>query len=89
MGHGVAVQDVLYNSSFDIAWSRIWAHLVGSDILRFFTCWQIPVPLLIEEPTAKYLPVHYCRFLTTCVTKLHVLAMLASTGSIPRNTDEY
>ena len=39
----------------------------SSDILRLFTCWKIPVPLLIEGPTAKYLPVHYYISLTTCV----------------------
>ena len=64
---GVVVQDVLCNGSFEIARLRKWEHLVGSDILRVFSCWQIPVPLLIEEPTAKYLPIHYYRLLTTCV----------------------
>ena len=67
MGDGVVVQDVRY-SFFEIARQRKSVVLiVGSDILRFFTCWQIPVPLLIEGPTAKYLPVHYDILLTTCV----------------------
>ena len=57
------------NSSFFLSLDKENGNtpIVGSDILRFLTCWQIPVPLLIEEPTAKNLPVHYYWFLTTCV----------------------
>ena len=66
MGDGVILQDVRYSSS-EIASQRKWVVLtVGSGILRFYTCRQIPVPLLRGEPAAKYLLVHYI-LLTTCV----------------------
>ena len=79
MGHGVVVQDVRHNSSFEIAWQRKWEHLAfwyiavvyllantGTTIDRGTNCKVLAGSLLWVS--------HHIR---SCVTKLPVLAILA------------